>query len=321
MSSSTSEYKETRLFGLGVLAVVIRWFTEFLILANIVLLMIGSTIAATDLLTNGALSHISGTFDLVWGASQAVTIEVLFITAFVRAARYGRQGRYGAMLGWIVVGLILAVPTIQASLVYSMTRTLGISTAQALNMLHLPVFQWLLTRSVLVAFVGALDGWASYTPEEHRKSVAERVREMEDQAKIAEAGGRLRGAQAKALVRAARTAARAAFSRDETDSEAETTSDPKGQPDSSDDAGEESAGKSTRKKGKHGKRIYSIAEARKLRRAKDNGSAQSRVFSFLDKHPNAPLTQIMEATGASKGTASKYKRAYREHQAGARAAR
>jgi hypothetical protein len=313
---SSSEYKETRLFGLGALAIVIRWFTEFLILANILLLMVGSTIAATDLLTNGALSHISTKFDLVWGASQAVTIEVLFITAFVRAARCGRQGRYWAMLGWILVGGILAVPTVQASLVYSMTRTLGISTAQALSTLHLPVFTWLLTRSILVAFVGALDGWASYSPEEHRKSVAERVRELEENARIAEAKGRLNQVRAKAMIGAARTAAKAAFGRED-EPEGDDT-DPKSLSGALDNAGEASAQEGARKRGKH-RRVYSIAEARRLQRAKEAGSAQNRVYEFLSRHPNAPLSQIMEATGVGKATASKYKRSFRERQVGVRA--
>jgi hypothetical protein len=310
----SSEDTETRLFGLGAIASAIRWFTEFLILANILLLMAGSVIAVTNLLTNGALNHLSQGFDLVWAGSQSVAIEVLFMTAFVRAARYGRQGRYGAILGWIVVGLLLAVPTIQASLVYAMTQTLGISTAQALTLLHLPIFTWLLTRSILVAFVGALDGWASYTPEEHRKTVAERVRELDDKAKITEATGRLNQARAKAMV----GVAKAAFSNNEDEAEGAeeadgeaTDSRPHAATDTGEESGEVPASQSTAgRRGKGERRLYSLAEAKEYRRQRDNGSAQRVVFSFLAKHPDAPLSQIMAATGLGRTAVAKHKRMF-----------
>lgn len=320
-------YTEPRLLGLGALAVGIRWLTELLMLANILLLMLGSTIAATDLLTNGALTHLSGTFDLVWGASQAVTVELLFITAFVRAARYARQGRHGAMVGWIVVGLILAVPTVQASLVYSMTRTLGISTTQALTLLHLPVFTWLVTRAILVAFVGALDGWASYAPDEHQRTVAERVQELEDQAQIAEARGRLHQIRAKAMVGIATSTVKA-FGR--TDQEAADPSSASGasgassasgatllqdEADASDEAAQASPSPTPMSKAASARRIFSLAEAKRLHKQKADGSTQRLVFAFLQKHPTARLQEIQEATGVGRTAAAKYKKAYFQQHA------
>jgi len=78
----TATYHEPNLWGLGVLAIALHWCEELLSTLNGIALMLGAGVATVDLLTDGALSHLSVLFVFAWAVSQAVGIEVQLLGSF-----------------------------------------------------------------------------------------------------------------------------------------------------------------------------------------------------------------------------------------------
>lgn len=306
---SNSTYRKKKLFLLGPYATFLQWLFEALILTALPVLMAGSMMAVVDLLTGGLLSHVSDTFSLVWAIGQACAIELLFFVSFMKVAQYVAQGKWGKVFGWFLVGALLAVPSFQAAVVYGQVHTFGITVSQAIAQLGISDMQWIVIRALAVVFVSALEGIAAYTSEGTQKSAAEIEADAERKARIARANAKLARARASAYIGVGKGAVGSLFNReDEEPDEEENDSDPKAESGTSDAPDDVPANS---RKGK-GKRIYSIGEARKLRKTRENGSVQAVVYAFLGKYPNAPLSQIMEATGVSKASASKYKKSYRE---------
>lgn len=294
----SSQYKQTHLFGLGALALGIRWLQEFLILVNILLLMTGSAIAIVNMFGHNMLSDLSQWFDFTWASSQGVTIELLFFVSFARAAMSARQGRYGAMFGWLLVGLILAVPSFQANLIYSITQTQGITVAQALAQVGWQPMQWLVVRGLVILFIGAVDAWVSYAPEEHKKSVEEQVAEMEAKATLSKASAKLNQARLSAWAKAAKGTVHAALS-----DEDEEEDDPTPEPPTSDAENIipiADSGKVKQKGKRKGKRVVSEDVVRE------------RIFKLLESNPNMASNAIMKRTHCSLSTVSKYKNLYRD---------
>ena len=318
-----------RLWGLGLLAAILSWFEEFLNTINGLALMIGAGIAVTDLLTDGQLSRLSDAFVYAWAVSQALGIEVQLLSAFARARQAQRTGATGAMIGWLFLGVILLLVTFLAGYVYSLVRTEHISTDLALAQLGISTFAFLGVRALLAAGLVALSGWTSYvsTPTVPR-SADEEVAAIERQAKVAAAKAQYRRQQAANVVGIAKAAATAAFSREDhendlgspaaaDDDESGETNGLDGEP-ATPMTGNPTAAvlsEATRWGNKRSKRIFTFSEARRLRQAKENGSAERRVFAFLERHPDASLSQIVDATGVGKATAAKYRQAFRQRQA------
>lgn len=305
---SSAQYRKKKQFLLGPYSALIHWTFEFVILSALPVLAAGAMFAVIDLLTGGMLSHVSPVFDLVWSAGQGAAIELLFFAAFMKVAQYASQGNWGKVFGWLIVGLLLAVPSFQASVVYGMVHTFSITVPQAISQLGLSPMEWIVIRGLAVIFIGALEGVAAYTPEGTQKSAAEIEQEAERKARIAAANAKLARARAEAYIGAGKAAIKTTFGQEEDDKEGDEES-PKFDTDASEQAGEASEESSNRDK--KVKRVFTISEARKLKKAKENGSVQARVFAFLDKHPNAPLSQIMEGADVGKASASKYKKLYR----------
>jgi len=311
---SMAQYEEQQLWGLGIVAGVIHWLEELLGTLNGIVLMIGASIAVVDLLTSGALSQVSVLFVFGWAISQAIGLEVNLLGSFARARQAQRHGSTGAMLGWLTLGAILLGVTVIAGYTYGIVREQGISTEDALTQLGISNFAFLGVRASLAAGLVALSGWTRYQGKPKLlRSTEDEVAAIERQMKIDAARAKYNRQKATQKVKFAKAAVNAAFSRDEVEDEQEADAGPKDQAGaSSDTAGEvPDTGATTRSQSSQGKRIFTISEARKFRQAKEAGSPQSRVFAFLEKHPAAPLSQIMAATGVGKATASKYRR---EHQ-------
>lgn len=277
-------------FLLGPYAHVISWLMEFAILSALPVLAAGAMFAVIDLLTGGVLSHVSDTFSLVWAVGQGVATELLFFSSFMRIAHHAQHGHWGKVMGWLLVGILLAIPSFQASVVYGMVHTFGITVPQAVSQLGITDMEWIVVRALAVIFVGVLEGIAAYAPEETQQTADEIEREAERKARIARAHATLAQARASAYAMAGKRIFRSTFSRDEEAGDSEEEDAPNG---SGETVANPSAGATVAsERSKHGRRIFSLAEARKLQQAKERGSAQNRIFEFLNRHPNAPNAQI-----------------------------
>lgn len=321
-SHTATSHRRKQLWLLGPYAATIHWFFEFVILTGVPILALGAAISVADLMTGGLLSHLSDGFNLVWAIGQAVAIELLFFTAFMRMAEMSHQGRWGKVIGWFIVGIILAIPSFQASVVYGEVHTFGITVQQAIAKMGISDMEWIIIRALAVVFVGALGGLAAYTPEGRHQSVEEQLAEMEAKAALAKANARLNEARATAWAKAVKGALRSTFaSPDELHLHGEG-GDHSHDPVEASARADEHADDATpsnviplRQREKNGKRVFSLAEARRFREARERGSAQSLVYAFLDRHPTASRTEVMAATGVGKTSASKHMRIWRERQA------
>lgn len=327
------DHDAATLWGLGVLATVLHWFEEFLNTINGLALMLGAGIAVTDLLTDGQLSRLSDGFIYTWAISQALGIEVQLLSAFARARRAQRTGATGAMIGWLFLGVILLLVTFLAGYVYSLVRTEHISTDVALAQLGISTFAFLGVRALLAAGLVALSGWTRYVgAPKVLRSADEEIAAIERQAKIAAAKAQYRQQQAVNAVGIAKAAATAAFGHDHS-GDGEDAGAADDEPDASNGSNNQSDASATgvttsampgdaasRWANKPSKRIFTFSEARRFRQAKENGSAERRVFAFLERHPDASLSQIVDATGVGKATATKYRQAFRQRQANEKAA-
>jgi hypothetical protein len=294
------------LWGLGVLATTIRWIEELLNTLNGIALMLGAGIAVTDLLISGALSRLSIWFVFTWAISQAVGIEVQLLGSFARARQAQRTGSTGAMIGWLLLGLVLLGATVIAGYTYALVRAENISTEAALAQLGISNFAFLGIRAVLAAGLVGLSGWTRYVDQRVPQTADEAIASIERQMKIDAVKAQRTRQRAQQAILFGKTAAKAAFGREEAAPSAaeELLDSPVGY-------APEPAPKTTPTQAK---RIFSPAEAKKLRQQKEDGSAERMGFAFISRHPEASLAQIVAATGLGRTTVAKYKKAYVEQR-------
>ena len=139
-----------------------RWFEELLNILNGPLLMFGAGIALVDLLTDGALTATDQALLFAWAISQALGIDLQLLACFARARLALLRQHYWALLGWLILGVPLAIATWQAGYVYAVQQSEHISEAAALAEVGMDRRAWLAWRLALAVGLVALAGWTRY---------------------------------------------------------------------------------------------------------------------------------------------------------------
>ena len=169
-----------RLWGLGAIALVLRWLEELLALVNGPVLMVGAGIALVDLLTDGSVTAAVPLLLIAWALSQALGIDTQLLGCFARAREAVRRRAGWAVVGWLALGALLAYFAWQAGYVFAVQQAEHITEAAALRQLGLPAPVWLGERAALAVGLVALSGWTRYhPPAKHAPSLADERAQLE----------------------------------------------------------------------------------------------------------------------------------------------
>lgn len=176
MQPTTTERELPMLAGI---AGFFRWIEELLNILNGPLLMFGAGIALVDLLTDGALTSTDPALLFAWAISQALGIDLQLLACFARARMAVLRQHYWALVGWIVLGIPLAVATWQAGYVYALQQSEHISEAAALAEAGMDRRTWLAWRVGLAVLLVCLAGWTRYVaPRINAQQSAEEERQQ-----------------------------------------------------------------------------------------------------------------------------------------------
>lgn len=205
---------ERELPMLAGIAAFFRWCEELLNILNGPLLMFGAGIALVDLLTDGALTATDQALLFAWAISQALGIDLQLLACFARARMAMLRHHYWALVGWILLGIPLAVATWQAGYVYALQQSEHISEAAALAEAGMDRRTWLAWRVALAVLLVCLAGWTRYVAPRinAEQSAAEERAKLEREIEMEPLRQRLRQQQLRGL----RSAGAAFLGRDET---------------------------------------------------------------------------------------------------------
>jgi hypothetical protein len=147
---------------IGGIAAGIRWVEELVSLLSGPLLTIGLGIALVDLLTGDGLLRAFPALLYVWGVCQAVGIDAQLVAAWDRVRMAARRRQWGAVVGYVCLGLALAWVGFLSAQAFGYQQAFGLSEADALQRLGIDAVNWQLQRAVLAVFLVALSGFTRY---------------------------------------------------------------------------------------------------------------------------------------------------------------
>src|SRR5260221_6789246 len=153
---------QPRLFGLGAIAVNLRWIEGLVNPLSGPLLVLGLGIALVDLLTDGALTASTPALLYVWAISQAAGVDAQLVGSFARARHALRRGHHWSLVGLLLLGAVLAYVGWIAAQVFATAQAEHITTMQALAQLGFDRTAWIVQRSALSVFLVCLSGWTRY---------------------------------------------------------------------------------------------------------------------------------------------------------------
>ncbi len=144
---------QPRLWGLAFLALTLRWLEELVNTLSGPLLVFGLAIALVDLLRDGALTVTAPVLLFAWAISMAVGRDAQLIGALAKARAALRLRHCWTLVGYLVLGGVLAYIAWVAAQTFATEQALHIWTALAQLGLGQTTFS--------VALV-ALSGWTRY---------------------------------------------------------------------------------------------------------------------------------------------------------------
>src|SRR5260221_24813 len=153
---------QPRLWGLGFLALLLRWIEELINTLSGPLLVVGLGIALVDLLTDGALTTSTPVLLYVWAVSQAAGVDAQLVGSFARARHALRRGHHWTLAGYLVLGAGLGYVAWIAAQTFATEQAQHVTTAQALSQLGLDQHAWIVQRTFLSVFLVCLSGWTRY---------------------------------------------------------------------------------------------------------------------------------------------------------------
>lgn len=191
--------QEQELPALAAIAGFFHWLEEFLVILSGPFLTAGLGIGLVDLLSDGALFANVPWLLYVWAIAQTVGVDGQLVGTWARVGRACRKHAWGAVVGFSVLGLLLAYVGFVAALVFAFQQSYHLTTAGALAKLGFDTVTWLWQRTAVSVGLVCLSGLLRYEkPRPVVRDVAAEIQRIEDErriqaAKAAAQGDRLRG--------------------------------------------------------------------------------------------------------------------------------
>jgi len=261
---------------LGGLASVIVWLEELVGLLSGPLLTLSLGIAIIDLLSGGRLLLTVPWLLYLWAGAMGVGADAQLISAWYKCRVAAREGRWLAVLGFILLGCALGYVGFLSASAFGFQQAFHLTETEALARLGIDEVAWTLQRAGLAVFLVALSGFNRFHPPaqsvEDEKATLLRQIELEP---LRQRARELKAVGAVGVVQAVR---HAALGRRQKRTISATTSTP------------------TPKEN---------AERPGLAVVK---SPRERVYAVLSRTPGASKSVIAQRAGVSETTAGKYRR-------------
>jgi hypothetical protein len=320
-----SNTPEHELPFLGGVTALIRWLEELVNITSGPVLTVGLGISLVDLLTDGALLSNLPVLLYCWAISQAVGVDAQLVASFDRARIALREKRWWSLAGLLLLGCALAYVAWVSAQVFATQQADGVGTSQALAMLGMSHTAWLVQRSILSVVLVCLSGWTRYhPPAKQRLSLEEELAEMDRQAKLAEAGNRLREVKALGMARIGRSLIAAA--RGSEDQQDDTTQQPEptgpGSPVAAElpaqveetEADTASITPLPQRAKRQTRQLPAAARASRADRLRN------QAFRLLERDPDLSVNQLAKTLGCRWGKADQLKREFLRSQQSRRVA-
>jgi len=207
----TEEDYEAELPLLGWIARFLRWLEELIVLASGPLLMVGLGIGLVALLSDGSLLVTAPWLLYAWAISQTVGVDGQLVGAWYRVSVAVRQRRWGVVIGFVILGSVLAYIAYVAAWVFATQQTYHLTIAAALARLGMDSTTWLWQRSAVSVLLVCLSGYLRYrAPRKQTLTLEERTRAIEEQMVLDALKARQRAQQAQGAIGLLRGMAQAA---------------------------------------------------------------------------------------------------------------
>ncbi len=176
-----------------------HWLEEFLVILSGPFLTFGLGIGLVDLLSDGALFVNAPALLYVWAIAQTVGVDGQLVGTWARVGRAFRKQSWGAVIGFVILGVVLAYVGFVAALVFAYQQAYHLTTAGALAKLGFDTVTWLWQRTAVSVGLVCLSGLLRYQkPRPVVVDVEAEIQRIENArriqaAKTAAQGDRLRG--------------------------------------------------------------------------------------------------------------------------------
>jgi hypothetical protein len=203
--------QEHELPALAAIAGFFHWLEEFLVILSGPFLTAGLGIGLVDLLSDGALFANVPWLLYVWAVAQTVGVDGQLVGTWARVGRAFRQRAWGSVLGFALLGLLLAYVGFVAALVFAYQQSYHLTTAGALARLGFDTVSWLWQRTAVSVGLVCLSGLLRYEkPRPVVVDVEAEIQRIENERRIQAAKAAAQGDRLRGLVGVARGVAQAA---------------------------------------------------------------------------------------------------------------
>lgn len=170
---------------LGGISAFLRWLEELVVLVSGPMLTAGLGIGLVSLLSDGALLVSVPWLLYAWAISQTVGVDGQLVGAWYRVKVAQQRGKWGVVICFVLLGLILAYVGFVGSLIFAMQQAYHLSTAQALAELGMNNRSWLWQRAAVSVFLVCLSGYLRYqAPRKQQASLEEQKRMLKEQMEL-----------------------------------------------------------------------------------------------------------------------------------------
>jgi len=149
------------------------------------MLTVGLGIGLVALLSDGKLLADAPWLMYAWAVAQAIGVDGQLVGVWYRVSVAVSQRRWGVMLAFALLGVILAYVGYVAALVFAQQEAYGLTTGQALAKLGLDSVSWLWQRAAISVFLVCLSRYLRYrAPRKDMRSLDEKKRELSEQMEL-----------------------------------------------------------------------------------------------------------------------------------------
>jgi hypothetical protein len=209
--TASADEQEHELPMLAGIAGFFHWLEEFLVILSGPFLTFGLGIGLVDLLSDGALFVNAPALLYVWAIAQTVGVDGQMVGTWARVGRAWRKKAWGAVIGFSILGLLLAYVGFVAALVFAYQQSYHLTTAGALAKLGFDSVTWLWQRTAVSVGLVCLSGLLRYQkPRPAVVDVEGEIQRIENARRIQAAKAAAQGDRLRGLVGMARGAAQAA---------------------------------------------------------------------------------------------------------------
>ncbi len=187
-----------------------HWLEEFLVILSGPFLTFGLGIGLVDLLSDGALFVNAPALLYVWAIAQTVGVDGQLVGTWARVGQAWRAGRAWSVVGFALLGVVLAYVGFVAALVFAYQQAYHLTTAGALAKLGFDTVSWLWQRTAVSVGLVCLSGLLRYQkPRQVVVDVEGEIQRIENERRIQAAKAVAQGDRLRGLVGMARGVAQA----------------------------------------------------------------------------------------------------------------